>query len=408
MGGTHPAPRLRGRRGECEALDRLLANVRAGESRVLVLRGEAGIGKTALLEYLMERASGCRVARAAGVESEMELAFAGLHQLCAPLLDRLGHLPVPQREALSTAFGLSAGEPPDRFLVGLAVLSLLAEVAEEAPLVCLVDDAQWLDHASAATLAFVARRLLAERVGFVFALREPTDDADLTRLPGLVVGGLGDADARALLNSVIKGPVDERVRDRIVAETHGNPLALLELPRGFTPAEVAGGFGLPSTLPLSGRIEQGFRRQLQRLPVETRQLLLTAAAEPVGDATLLWRAADRLGIGADAAAAAEAASLIEIGAGVRFRHPLVRSAIYRSASPQQRRAVHRALAEVTDPERDPDRRAWHRAHATVAPDEEVAVELEHSAGRAQARGGVAAAAAFLERATELTLDPARR
>jgi DNA-binding CsgD family transcriptional regulator len=409
VGRSDPGPRLlRGRRSECEALDRLLANVRAAQSRVLVLRGEAGIGKTALLEYLMECASGCHVARAAGVESEMELAFAGLHQLCAPMLNRLERLPDPQRDALSTAFGLSAGEPPDQFLVGLAVLSLLAEVAEEEPLVCLVDDAQWLDHASAGTLAFVARRLLAERVGFVFALREPSDDGDLARLPELVVGGVNDADARALLDSVIKGPVDEPVRDRIIAETRGNPLALLELPRGLTPAELAGGFGLPDTMPLSSRIEEGFRRRLESLRVETRRLLLTAAAEPVGDVTLLWRAADRLGIGVDEAAEAEAAGLIEIDGRVRFRHPLVRSAVYRSASTQERQDVHRALAEVTDPESDPDRRAWHRAHATRAPDEEVAVELEHSAGRAQARGGVAAAAAFLERATQLTLDPTRR
>jgi len=375
---------------------------------VLVLRGEAGIGKTALLEYLVERASGCRIARAAGVESEMELAFAGLHQLCAPMLDRLERLPGPQRDALGTAFGLSTGEPPDRFLVGLAVLSLLAEVAEEEPLICVVDDAQWLDQVSAQTLMFVARRLLAERVAVVFAVRERSDEDELAGLPELVLDGLSDGDARALLDSVIRGPVDERVRDRIVAETRGNPLALLELPRGLTPAELAGGFGLPDTMPLASRIEQGFRQRLQPLPLETRRFLVTAAAEPVGDASLLWRAAERLGIGADAAAAAEATRLIEIGTRVRFRHPLVRSAVYRSASFRERQDVHRALAEVTDPESDPDRRAWHRAHATLAPDEDVAVELERSAGRAQARGGVGAAAAFFERATELTPDPARR
>ncbi|MDX6598164.1 MAG: hypothetical protein QOE87_2051, partial [Gaiellales bacterium] len=375
---------------------------------MLVVRGEAGVGKTALLEYLLERAKGCCIARAAGVESEMELAFAGLQQLCAPLLDDLDRLPGPQRGALATAFGLSTGEPPDRFLVGLAVLSLLAEVAEREPLVCVVDDAQWLDRVSAQTLAFVARRLLAERVGLVFAVREPSEEPELAGLPELLIGGLSDGDSRALMDSVLRGQVDERVRDQIVAEARGNPLALLELPRGMTPAELAGGFGLPDAMPLASRMEQGFLRRLQPLPVEARRLLLAAAAEPVGDVTLLWRAADWLGIGADASAAAEASGLIEIGARVRFRHPLVRSAAYRAASPEERRSVHRALAEVTDADLDPDRRAWHRSQAAVGPDEAVAGALERSAGRVQGRGGVAAAAAFLQRATELTPDPVLR
>ena len=304
------------------------------------------------------------------------------------------------------AFGLSGGQAPDRFLVGLAVLSLLSEVARERPLVCLVDDAQWLDRASAQALAFVARRLLAESAALVFAVREP--GGELAGLPELVVEGLGDADARALLASVIPGPLDERVRDRIVAETRGNPLALLELPRGVTPAELAGGFGLPDALPLSGRIEESFRRRLEALPADTRRLLLVAAAEPVGEPVLVWRAAERLGIGAEAAAPAATAGLLEFGARVRFRHPLVRSAVYRAASLEDRQGVHRALAEATDPEVDPDRRAWHRAQATPGPDEEVAAELERSAGRAQARGGLAAAAAFLERAAALTPEPARR
>jgi DNA-binding CsgD family transcriptional regulator len=382
--------------------------VRAGQSRVLVLRGEAGVGKTALLDYLQERASGCRVVRAAGVESEMEIAFAGLHQLCAPMLASLARLPGPQREALSTAFGLSAGDAPDRFLVGLAALGLLSEAAEERPLVCLVDHAQWLDHASAQALAFVARRLLAESVAVVLSVREPSEDQEWTGLPELVVAGLSDADARALLDSVVPGRLDERVRDRIVAETRGNPLALVELPRGLTSAELAGGFGRPEVRPLASRIEQSFRRQLESLPTETQRLLLTASAEPVGDATLLWNAAQRLGIGADAAAPAEAAGLIEFGPRVRFRHPLVRAAAYRAAALPDRRTVHRALAEATDPEADPDRRAWHRAHAAMGPDEEVAGELERSAARAAGRGGIAAAAAFLERATEFTPDPRRR
>jgi DNA-binding CsgD family transcriptional regulator len=401
-----PQRGLLGRRSESTTLDRLLDAVRAGESRALVIRGDPGVGKTALLEYVAERATGCRVAQAAGVQAEMELAFAGLHQLCAPMLDRLERLPGPQRNALGSAFGLAAGHAPDRFLVGLAVLSLLAEVSEERPLVCLVDDAQWLDHASTQALAFVARRLVAESVGVIFAVRTGGEEEGLTGLPELVVEGLSDWDARALL--AIQGPLDEGVRDRIVAEARGNPLALLELPRAMTLAELAGGFGRPDAPGLAGRIEESFQRRLDPLPAQTRCLLLIAAAEPVGDPVLLWRAAERLGIGADAATPATAAGLFELGARVRFRHPLVRSAVYRVASPEERRTVHRALAEATDPDVDPDRRAWHRANAAADPDEDVASEVERSADRAQARGGLAAAAAFLERATELTPEPARR
>jgi DNA-binding CsgD family transcriptional regulator len=412
LGAEAPNPKaeskLLGRRRECEELDQLLKDVRAQRSRVIAVRGEAGVGKTVLLEYLARNASACRLARAAGVESEMELAFSGLHQLCGPMLDRLGHLPGPQRDALGTAFGLSDGPSPDRFLVGLATLSLLAEVAEERPLVCVVDDAQWVDRASMQVLAFVARRLLAESVAFVFAVREPGTGLDLEGLPVLVVDGLGDGDARLLLESAIPGRLDEQVRDRIVAETRGNPLALLELPRGLTPAELAGGFGRPHARPLANRIEQSFLQRVQSLPAQTQRLLLTASAEPLGDATLLRRAADLLGIDGGAATPAEAAGLIEFGTRVRFCHPLVRSAAYRTGSVPERQAVHRALAEVTDPVSRPDRRAWHRAQAASGLDEEVASELERSADRARARGGVAAAAAFLERATELTPDPARR
>ena len=364
------------------------------------------MGKTALLDYLAEHASGCRVARAVGVESEMELAFAGLHQLLAPMLDRLPRLPGPQGEALRTAFGLGSGVPPDRFLVGLGVLGLLAEVAEEHPLVCLVDDAQWLDRASARVLGFAARRLEAESVGLVVAAWVPGEE--LAGLPELAVEGLGEGDARALLDAVLTGPLDAQVRDRLVAEAAGNPLALVELPRGVPPAELAGGFALPDVLALSGRIEASFRRRLEALPEQSRSLLQVAAAEPVGDPVLLWRAAERLGLGAQAATPAAEAGLVEVGARVRFRHPLVRSAAYRSASLPQRQAVHRALAEATDPALDPDRRAWHWAQAAPGPDEAVAAELERSAGRAQARGGLAAAAAFLERAVALTLDPGRR
>jgi DNA-binding CsgD family transcriptional regulator len=397
---------LRGRRRECDLLDQLLDSVHAGESRILVVCGEPGVGKTALLDYLAEHASGCRVARAAGIESEMELVYAGLHQLLTPMLDRLERLPPPQANALRTAFGLSSGSAPDRFLVGLAALGLLAEVAEEHPLVCLVDDAQWLDQASAQVLGFVARRLAAESVGLVFAARVLGDE--LAGLPELVVEGLREADARAVLDSVLTGPLDPRVHDRIVAEAGGNPLALVELPRGVTPAELAGGFALPDAMPLSGRIEASFRRRLEVLPDDTRRLVQLAAAEPVGDPVLVWRAAERLGIATQAATPAAETGLVELGARVRFRHPLVRSAAYRSASLQERQEVHRALAEATDRELDPDRRAWHWAQAAAGPDEDVAAELERSAGRAQGRGGVAAAAAFLQRSVALTVDPARR
>jgi hypothetical protein len=400
------AGELRGRRREWEVLDRLLLSVRAGESRVLVVRGEPGAGKTALLDHLSEHASGCRVAHAAGVESEMELVYAGLHQLLTPMLGSLERLPAPQASALRTAFGLGPGPAPDRFLVGLATLSLLADAASEHPLLCLVDDEQWLDQASAQVLGFVARRLAAESVGLVFAARLPGDE--LAGLPKLVVEGLQEADGRALLDTVLTGPLDARVRDRIVAEARGNPLALLELPRGLTPAELAGGFALPDATPLSGRVEESFRRRLDELPADTRLLLLVAAADPVGDPVLLWRAAQRLGVGPQAATPAAEAGLLEIGARVLFRHPMVRSVAYRSASLQERQELHRALAEATDPKLDPDRRAWHWALAAPGPDEDVAAELERSAGRAQARGGLAAAAAFLQRAVALTVDSARR
>ena len=399
-------PPLRGRASERALLDDLISAVRRGQSRSLVLRGEAGIGKTALLEYLIASASDLTIVRAVGVESEMELAYASLHQLCGPLLDRLERLPAPQRQAMEIVFGMSAGGAPDRFLVGLAVLSLFAAVAEERPLLCVVDDAQWLDQTSGQTLAFVARRMLAEPVGIVFGAREP--GAELRHMPELEVRGVRDGDARALLSSAVRFKLDEGVRDRIVAETRGNPLALLELPRGLTASQLAGGFGLLGAQALTGRIEESFVRRLEPLADDTRRLLLVAAAEPVGDPLLLWRAAGRLGIGPAAAYAAEEEGLLAIGGRVTFRHPLVRSAMYRSAAAQDRRAVHLALAEATDREADPDRRAWHLAAAAAGPDEEIALELERSAGRAQARGGLAAAAAFLRRAVALTKDPAQR
>ena len=399
---------LTDRRDECGVLGRLVNAVRSGEGRALVVCGDAGVGKSALMDYLAGRASGlgCRVARVVGVQSEMELAFAGLHQLCAPMLGRAERLPLPQRDALRTAFALSAGLPPDRFFVGLAVLSLLSEVAGDRPLVCVVDDEQWLDQASVQALGFVARRLDADPVGLVFAARDP--GAELAGLPELEVTGLADSDARALLESALAGPLDAQVADLVVAETRGNPLALLELPRGLTPAELAGGFGLPGAAPLAGRIEDSFARQLDALPVGTRRLVQLAAADPSGDRSLVWRAAGRLGIPVQTGAPAVEAGLVEFADHVRFRHPLARSAAYRSASISDRQQLHAALAEVTDSIADPDRRAWHRAQAAAGPDEGVAAELERSAGRARARGGLAAAAAFLERAVVLTADPARR
>jgi len=371
----------------------------------VVLRGEAGIGKTALLEYLVASASDVTVLRAAGVESDMELAFAGLHQLCSPLLHRIEGLPPPQRHALEIVFGLSEGVAPDRFLVGLAVLSLFAAEAEERPLLCVVDDAHWLDRASELTLAFVSRRLLAERVGLVFAAREP--GTELQHVEGLDVRGLRDGDARALLRSTLRFKLDERVFDRIIAELRGNPLALLELPRGLTAMQLAGGFGLPEAQAMSGRLQESFVRRVSGISEDARRLLLLAAADPIGDPLLLMRASEHLGIGLSVVDA-ETDGLLLLSERVTFRHPLVRSAVYGTASQGERREVHLALAEATDRSVDPDCRAWHLATAAAGPDEPVAAELEQSASRAQARGGLAAAAAFLHRSVVLSGDPEER
>jgi DNA-binding CsgD family transcriptional regulator len=402
------AVKLVGRRGECQVLDQLLADVLAGASRVLVLRGEAGVGKSALLGYLTSRATGWRLVRAVGVESEMELAYSGLHQLCVPMLDSLERLPSPQAEALATVFGRSAGPAPDRFLVGLATLTLLAEVAEEQPLLCIVDDAQWLDQASAQIIGFVARRLAAERIAIVSAARTDVGEDVLAGLHELSIEGLDYSDARELLLRTMQGTLDAAVAEQIIAESHGNPLALLELPSTLRRTDLAGGFGLPESRPVVGRIEQSYARRLQALPSDTRLLVLAAAAEPLGDPALLQRATATLGVDMESADPAVDAGLVEVVGRVEFAHPLARSAAYRIATSEERHRVHRALAEATDPERDPDRRAWHRARATLAPDEEVAFELECSAGRAQTRGGVAAAAAFLERAAALSPDHAKR
>jgi DNA-binding CsgD family transcriptional regulator/tetratricopeptide (TPR) repeat protein len=400
-----PGGQLVGRQRERKVLDRLLASARRGEPGVSVMHGQPGVGKTALLEWAIQAAPEFRVVRTAGVEAEMELPFAALQQLCAPILELMEHLPQPQREALAIAFGLAAGQA-NPFLVGLAVLGLLSEAAEHQPLLAVVDDAQWLDGASARALAFVARRLVAEKVALLFATRELGDA--LARLPELPVEPLTHRDARLLLESALPAPLDERVLERVVVETHGNPLALLELPRGLTPAQLAGGFGLPAAMPLSAGIEESYRRRLATLPPDARQLLLVAASDAVGDPALVWRAAERLGIPETAADTVEAEDFLTLGARVVFRHPLVRSAVYGASGLRERREVHRALAEATDPATDPDRRAWHRALAASMPDEEVASELERSAARAQARGGLAAAAAFLERAASLTPDSPRR
>ena len=400
---------LRGRRSECAVLDGLLDQVRGGRSGVLVLRGEPGIGKTALLRHLVEAASGFMVVRCVGVESEMELAFAALHDLCVPILPSLDGLVEPQQQALRVALGLAGGERPDPFLVALSALNLLAAAAEKQPMLCVADDAQWLDQASAQILGFVGRRLLAEPVALAFAGRTPVPSPDhLTGLPEMQLGGLDEHSARALLASVIPAWVDESVRARVIEETYGNPLALLELGAGLSAAELAGGYAIPDATSVPRRIQDQYLARLHTLPQAVQQLVLVAAADPVGDWALLQRAARTLDLGIDAADLAADAGLLDIGAGVRFRHPLLRSAAYRAATAEERRIAHAALAAATDRKVDPDRRAWHRASAASEPDEQVAAELIGSADRAQRRGGAVAAAAFWERAVALTPDPGQR
>jgi DNA-binding CsgD family transcriptional regulator len=402
------SPGFLGRDAERDTLDRLMTQVRAGQSGVLVIRGEPGIGKTALLQYCKERAAGCRLIELAGVESEMGFPFAVLHQFCEPIWSSISALPEPQQRALNVALGSATGRPPDRFVVGVAVLGLLGRVPADEPLVCLIDDAQWLDPASAQVLGFVGRRLLAEAVGLIFAVREEADTGMFPALPELRLGGLGDQDARKLLSASVPGQLDEQVRDRLVRETGGNPLALLELPARMSPAELAGGFAVPSTSTLAGYLHDRYVERVRDLPKETQELLVLAAADPTGDAAMLWRAAQALGLDREAVVPASEERLLDIGATARFRHPLVRSAAYAAATDEVRRSAHLALAAATDAEAYPDRRAWHRAAAVVEPNEEVATELEQTAVRAQARAGLAAAAAFLERAFAITAEPERR
>ncbi|QRP42742.1 AAA family ATPase [Amycolatopsis sp. FDAARGOS 1241] len=410
-GGDDPAPGLFGRRRELEVLGGVLGEARRGRSAVLVVRGEAGIGKTALLDHAVAQADDLQVINVGGAESEAELAFAGVHQVCAPLLDRLDRLPPPQSAALKTALALAEGPPPDRFLVGLAVLTLLTDAAAKHPLVCVIDDAQWLDSASVQTLSIVARRLRADPVAMVFAVREGEQNPDvagLERLPELSITGLDDSDSRTLLATTMPGPMDERVRERILAEARGNPLALREFPRMANLPAFTGGFGVAGHgRPLSRRIERSFAARVSALPADTRLLLLIAAADPVGETAVLWRAAALLGIPEAAAAPAETAELITVGGRVRFRHPLIRSAVYEAGGSADRRRVHEALADAIDPV-DVEHRAWQRGRAATGPDEAIAAELERVAERARARGGVAAASAFLADAAELTPDPVER
>jgi len=394
---------LLGRREEQRQLAALLHGAREGRAGALVLRGEAGIGKSALLSDLAKNADDFCICRAGGVESEMELAYAGLQQLCEPLDGHMAELAAPRRSALDQVFGLAEGAPPDRFLVGIAALDLVAAAAAEQPVIWLIDDAQWIDQASMQAIGFVCRRLLAERVAIVIATRGISDQGELAGLPELQIGGLNTEDAGRLFDLVVSGPTDPLVRDRILTETRGNPLALLELPRAWTTAELVEGLpGADSSSPLTGRLESAFAKRLRELPADTQTLLTLAAAEPTGDPALLWPAAQRLGLDWSASAPAERAGLLEVDQGVYFRHPLVRAVAYRSAPIEKRLEVHRVLAEVTDPVHDADRRAWHWACSTVGYDEHIAADLERTAGRARARGGLLAAAAILERAALLT------
>jgi DNA-binding CsgD family transcriptional regulator len=400
--------RLYGRDRECAAIKRLLDQAQARHSGVLMLRGEAGCGKTALLRYARDQADAFRVVRLAGVQSEMELPYAGLHQLCAPLLEGLQRLPSPQQEALEVTFGLREEATPDRFLIGLAVLTLLTDSADDQNLLCLVDDVQWLDSATLGVLTFAVRRFMAEPIAVVLAMRDGEDGPqDLTDVPTQTLSPLGDDDARRVLLST-HSRLDEQVRDRIVAEARGNPLALIELPHAMKSANLAGGFAVSDLRRASIPVERSYLLRLQSLSEDSRLLVLTAAAEPVGDVQVLMRAADALDVDFESLRPVQSLGLLDVGARVRFRHPLVRSTVYTAASSEARRRVHRALASATDPETDPDRRAWHRAQAADEPDDDVAGELERSANRAKARGGVAAAAAFLERAATLSVDSLRR
>ncbi len=408
-GGPGAGPGLLDRQAERAAIDRVLASARDGFSATLVIRGSAGVGKTALLGYAADSAADMRVCGVTGIETEIGMAFAALHQLLVPFLDGIGKLPIPQRLALRVAFGMEQGPAADRFLVGLAVLTLLARAAEDQPVLCLIDDGQWLDAESAQVLAFVARRLYADRVGMVITVSEPAPPRAFERLPAVLVGGLPAGEAGQLLRAAAGAPVDDRVVARILADTEANPLALIEVGTEFTAEELAGQAVLPGPMPLTRRVADRFLRQAEGLEPATRAFLLLAAAEAGGDRAVLWWAAREDGIDADRAAAeAESAGLIELSArSVRFRYPLIRSAAYQGATDRDRRRAHLLLSAATNPGRDPDLRAWHRGAAATGPDEGAAAELEAAAVRVQARGGYAARAALLRRAVELTADDDR-
>ncbi|MEU8381132.1 AAA family ATPase, partial [Streptosporangium sp. NPDC048865] len=384
------------RKAELDEIGRLTGSAARGRGGAVLVLGEAGIGKSALIDAAAGTLDGWLVLRADGAEFEKELPYAAVHQLCVPILEHRAGLPEPQRLALESVFGLASGVPPGPLMVHLAVLSLLSELARRQPVLCVVDDAQRIDAGSRQVLTFVARRIAAERIAMVFSARDTGAVPDLTDLPRLHLAGLGDGDARTLLGSAVSRNLDDEVLDRLLAESRGNPLALVEF------AHEIGPLGLPDPRdrPRTGvadTLEARFVRRLRRLPPGARALVVLAAAEPVGDLGLLRRAARILGRDPADLAAAEDGDLVVLGPRLRFRHPLVRSAAYGSATLGERRRAHAALAAATDPRADPDRRAWHRAHAVAEGDEEVAAELERCADRARRRGGFAAAAAFLER-----------
>jgi DNA-binding CsgD family transcriptional regulator len=398
------------RRTERAAIDRVLGAVRGGFSGTLVLRGGHGTGKTTLLEYAVDSARDLRISSVVGVESEINLEFGALHQLLVPFMSLLTTLPVPQRDAMKIAFGLEEGPPPDLFLVALAALTLLSRAAEEQPLLCVIDDGHWLDVESAHVLGFVARRLYADRVGFIAAVGEPGAQQVFEQLPTITVGGLPDAEARELLGLVADGPLDAQVAERILSDTHNNPLALVELGTEYTAAQLSGRASLPEPLPLGQRLRDRFLGQVRSLPSEAQTFVLLAAADVTGERSRLWRAAAQADIDADAAAAeTDTAGVLEFsGDSVRFRHPLMRSAVYHGTIDGDRRRAHAALSEAGTSDADRDRRAWHRAAATIIPDEELASELQDAAERARARGGYASAAALLRRSAELTPGDGRR
>ena len=382
---------------------------RQGRSAALVLQGEPGTGKTALLDYAVESGKDFEIVRLLGIESEAELGFAALHQLLLPFLAGLTSLPAPQRDALSGALGLRRADSPDRFLLALAALTMLAGAVTERPLLCIVDDAQWLDRESAAILGFIARRLSADAIALLFAVRGPSERTmDLEGISRVQIGGLPPEEAGQLLASVVAGRVDRGVCERIIAQTGGNPLVLIELGGELSREQLAGEIPLPELLPVGGNLQARYLRQIGSMPAETQVLLLAAAADPTGDPALLWRAGEFLGFGVRAAAPAEAEGLLRLSPLVKFRHPLIRSAVYHGAAFSERVRVHEALARATDPLVAADLRAWHRAEAAIGPDESVAGELERAADHARERGGWAASARFLTRAATLTPDADER